>query len=43
MIHHGGRIPLYLEHFIDAGEAVKAYTDSRGIDWDTSDYTALID
>ena len=43
LIHHGGRIPLYLEHFLDAGESVKAYTDSRGVDWDTSDYTALMD
>jgi anaerobic selenocysteine-containing dehydrogenase len=43
LIHHGGRIPLYLEHFLDAGDAVKAYTDSRGVDWDTSDYTALMD
>jgi anaerobic selenocysteine-containing dehydrogenase len=43
LIHHGGRIPLYLEHFLDAGEAVKAYTDSVGVDWDTSDYTALME
>jgi molybdopterin-containing oxidoreductase family molybdopterin binding subunit len=40
---HEARIPLYLEHFIDAGEAVKEYTRSRGIEWDTTDYTALID
>jgi molybdopterin-containing oxidoreductase family molybdopterin binding subunit len=40
---HEARIPLYLEHFIDAGEAVKTFTESKGIDWDTSDYTALID
>ncbi len=43
MIHHGGRIPLYLEHFLDAGVAVKEYTDSRGIEWDTSDYAAVMD
>ena len=43
LIHHGGRIPLYLEHFLDAGVAVKAYTDSRGIDWDVSDYSAVMD
>jgi molybdopterin-containing oxidoreductase family molybdopterin binding subunit len=43
LIHHGGRVPLYLEHFLDAGESVKAYTDSRGIDWDTSDYSALME
>ncbi len=40
---HEARIPIYLEHFIDAGEAVKAYTDAKGLPWDTSDYTALID
>jgi molybdopterin-containing oxidoreductase family molybdopterin binding subunit len=40
---HGSRIPLYMEHYIDAGEMVKAYTDSRGVEWDTSDYTALMD
>ncbi len=40
---HEARIPMYLEHFIDAGEAVKAYTDAKGLPWDTSDYTALID
>ncbi len=40
---HEARIPLYLEHFLDAGDAVKAFTDSKGIAWDTSDYTALID
>ena len=43
LIHHGGRIPLYLEHFLDAGVAVKAYTDSRGIEWDVSDYSAVMD
>lgn len=40
---HDARIPLYLEHFIDAGEAVKAFTDSRNIAWDTSDYIPLVD
>ncbi len=40
---HEARIPLYLEHFIDAGQAVKAFTDSRGIAWDTSDYVPLVD
>jgi molybdopterin-containing oxidoreductase family molybdopterin binding subunit len=42
-VFHEARIPLYLEHFLDAGEAVKQFTDSRGIAWDTSDYTALVD
>jgi anaerobic selenocysteine-containing dehydrogenase len=41
--YHEARIPLYLEHFLDAGETVKAWTDSRGLDWDTSDYVALVD
>jgi len=40
---HEARIPLYLEHFLDAGKAVKTFTDSRGLAWDTSDYSALID
>jgi len=40
---HDARIPLYLEHFIDAGEAVKAFTDSRNIAWDTSDYVPLVE
>jgi molybdopterin-containing oxidoreductase family molybdopterin binding subunit len=41
--YYEARIPLYLEHFIDAGETVKAYTEARGVAWDTSDYTALVD
>jgi molybdopterin-containing oxidoreductase family molybdopterin binding subunit len=40
---HDARIPLYLEHFIDAGEQVKAFTDSRGVEWDTSDYIPLVE
>jgi molybdopterin-containing oxidoreductase family molybdopterin binding subunit len=40
---HGARIPLYLEHLIDAGESVRAYADSRGVEWDTSDYMPLIE
>jgi molybdopterin-containing oxidoreductase family molybdopterin binding subunit len=40
---HGARIPLYLEHFIDAGEAVRSFTEARDITWDTSDYTPLVD
>ncbi len=42
LIHHPGRIPLYLEHFIDAGEAVRAYVEPRGIAWDTGDYEPLV-
>jgi molybdopterin-containing oxidoreductase family molybdopterin binding subunit len=41
-IFHKGRIPFYLEYFIDAGEDVKQFTESRGIEWDTSDYVPLI-
>jgi molybdopterin-containing oxidoreductase family molybdopterin binding subunit len=40
---HSARIPLYLEHFIRAGENVRAYMDARGVDWDTSDYVPLMD
>ena len=42
-IHNAGRIPLYLEHYIDAGQDVKAYTDMQGVAWDTSDYTPMVD
>lgn len=38
-----GRIPLYLEHFIAAGEDVRRFTESRQIPWDTKDYTPLVD
>ncbi|MBI4493786.1 MAG: molybdopterin-dependent oxidoreductase [Chloroflexi bacterium] len=41
--YHEARIPLYLEHFIDAGEAVKAFTEERDIPWDTSDYLPLVE
>ena len=41
-IFHKGRIPFYLEHFIEAGEDVKQFTESRGIEWDTSDYVPLV-
>ena len=41
-IFHKGRIPFYLEYFIEAGEDVKQFTQSRGIEWDTSDYVPLI-
>ncbi|MBI4528911.1 MAG: hypothetical protein HY695_34370 [Deltaproteobacteria bacterium] len=40
-LFHKGRIPLYLEHFIDAGEDVKKFTAERNIPWDTSDYIPL--
>lgn len=37
------RIPLYLEHFINAGKEVKQVTEKMGIAWDTSNYRALPD
>ncbi|MBI2211951.1 MAG: hypothetical protein HYU47_15355 [Deltaproteobacteria bacterium] len=40
-LFHKGRIPLYLEHFIGAGEDVKKFTDEHNIPWDTSDYIPL--
>jgi molybdopterin-containing oxidoreductase family molybdopterin binding subunit len=40
---HEARIPLYLEHFIDAGEAVDAFTRPLNIEWDTSDYMPLVE
>ena len=42
-IFHDGRIPLYLEHFIRAGEDVKAVTEELGIPWDTSDYQGFVE
>ncbi len=40
-LFHKGRVPLYLEHFIDAGEDVKKFTKEHDIPWDTSDYIPL--
>jgi molybdopterin-containing oxidoreductase family molybdopterin binding subunit len=37
------RIPIYLEHFKKAGEAVKKVTEDLGLDWDISDYQPLPD
>jgi molybdopterin-containing oxidoreductase family molybdopterin binding subunit len=42
-IHSPARIPLYLEHFIDAGEGLRDYAQSRGIAWDTTDYTPVME
>ncbi|MDP7655441.1 MAG: molybdopterin dinucleotide binding domain-containing protein, partial [Roseibacillus sp.] len=42
-LFHKGRIPLYLEHFIGAGEEVKKVTDENHIPWDTSDYIPLME
>ncbi len=38
-----GRIPIYFEHFKRAGEEVKKVTEEMRVQWDTSDYTALLD
>jgi molybdopterin-containing oxidoreductase family molybdopterin binding subunit len=40
---HDARIPLYLEHFIGAGEAVRAFTRERQIDWNTEDYIPMVE
>src|SRR5581483_425466 len=40
---HQGRVPLYLEHFITAGENVRSYMEGRGVEWDTTDYVALME
>jgi anaerobic selenocysteine-containing dehydrogenase len=42
-IFHEGRIPLYLEHFIRAGQDVKEVTEELGIPWDVSDYQGLVE
>ncbi|MDR7540008.1 MAG: molybdopterin-dependent oxidoreductase [Armatimonadota bacterium] len=40
---HSGRIPIYLEHFYGAGEAVRKVTHELGIEWDTSGYYPLVE
>ncbi|MBI4483896.1 MAG: molybdopterin-dependent oxidoreductase [Acidobacteria bacterium] len=40
---HRGRIPIYLEHFLQAGEDVGKVTQEMGLDWDTSDYVPLVE
>lgn len=37
-----GRMPIYLEHLIDAGESLKIVTDRLGLDWDFRPYTPLV-
>lgn len=37
------RVPIYLEHFIAAGEAVAKETEKLGLDWDVSGYQPLPD
>ncbi|MBI2320213.1 MAG: hypothetical protein HYU75_25220, partial [Betaproteobacteria bacterium] len=36
-----GRMPVYLEHFVDKGEEMKGALDKMGLKWDLSDYTPL--
>jgi anaerobic selenocysteine-containing dehydrogenase len=35
------RMPIYLEHFVDRGQELKAVTAKMGLEWDFSDYTPL--
>jgi len=35
------RVPIYLEHFLDRGEQLKAVLSKLGLDWDLSDYKPL--
>lgn len=42
-IYHRGRIPLYLEHFLEAGKQVGKVTRELGLEWDTSDYIPLVE
>lgn len=40
---HTGRVPVYFEHYLAAGESVKQVTESMGIkDWDISDYQTVV-
>ncbi len=45
--YHGpfleARIPIYLEHFLWQGDALKKVVDELGLDWDMSDYKPLSD
>lgn len=38
---HDGRIPIYLEHFLEAGAQVRRTTTELGLDWDVSGYRAI--
>ena len=37
------RIPIYLEHFLERGEQLKAVLDQMKLDWDLSDYQPIGD
>ena len=42
-VFHNGRIPLYLEHWLTAGEDVKAQVEKHGVPWgNLSDYEPLV-
>jgi anaerobic selenocysteine-containing dehydrogenase len=38
-----GRMPVYLEHFVDKGVEMKGALDKMGLKWDLSDYDPLPD
>lgn len=40
---YSGRIPVYYEYVLDAGEKVKATTAAMGIEWDVSRYKPIPD
>jgi len=40
---HRGRIPIYLEHFLEAGKQVKKVTEEMGLEWDTSSYVPIVE
>ena len=42
-VFHTGRIPVYLEYFVEAAEAVERYTKEHNIRWDLSDYIPLVE
>ncbi|MFQ5873240.1 MAG: molybdopterin dinucleotide binding domain-containing protein, partial [Dehalococcoidia bacterium] len=42
-VFHKGRIPLYLEHWLTAGESIREVVEEVGVDWgDLSDYEPLV-
>jgi anaerobic selenocysteine-containing dehydrogenase len=41
-VFHTARVPLYLEHFLTAGEQVREFVENRELDWDTGDYVPLL-
>ncbi|MDP6482989.1 MAG: molybdopterin-dependent oxidoreductase, partial [Nitrospinota bacterium] len=40
---HTGRIPVYMEYFLEAGEEVGRYVREHNIPWDLSDYIPLME